>query len=91
VTNSVLKAYTLSKSKALVVQKVAQQSVQRAPDAGDSGAIPSLFLRLSIFPVGRRSAALCWLLPHPPNFWDFKEKFPSGASPFPSRVGSFIF
>jgi hypothetical protein len=30
---------------------------QRAPDAGDSGAIPSLFLRLSIFPVGRRSAA----------------------------------
>jgi len=28
-----------------------------APDAGDSGAIPSLFLRLSIFPVGRRSAA----------------------------------
>ena len=30
---------------------------KRAPDAGDSGAIPSLFLRLSIFPVGRRSAA----------------------------------
>ena len=29
---------------------------KRAPDAGDSGAIPSLFLRLSIFPVGRRSA-----------------------------------
>jgi len=29
----------------------------RAPDAGDSGAIPSIFLRLSIFPVGRRSAA----------------------------------
>ncbi len=28
-----------------------------APDAGDSGAIPSLFLRLSIFPVGRRPAA----------------------------------
>jgi hypothetical protein len=24
-------------------------------------------------------------------FWDFKEKFPSGASPFPSRVGSFVF
>ncbi len=30
---------------------------KRAPDAGDSGAIPSLFLRLIIFPVGRRSAA----------------------------------
>jgi len=30
---------------------------KRAPDAGDSGAIPSLFLRLSFFPVGRRSAA----------------------------------
>jgi len=30
---------------------------KRAPDAGDSGAIPSSFLRLSIFPVGRRSAA----------------------------------
>jgi hypothetical protein len=30
---------------------------KRAPDAGDSGAIPSLFLRLSLFPVGRRPAA----------------------------------
>jgi hypothetical protein len=30
---------------------------KRAPDAGDSGAIPSIFLRLVIFPVGRRSAA----------------------------------
>ena len=30
---------------------------KRAPDAGDSGAIPSLFLRLSIFPVGQRPAA----------------------------------
>ena len=30
---------------------------KRAPDAGDSGAIPSIFLRLSIFPVGRLSAA----------------------------------
>jgi len=30
---------------------------KRAPDAGDSGAIPSSFLRLSIFPGGRRSAA----------------------------------
>ena len=26
---------------------------KRAPDAGDSGAIPSLFLRLILFPVGR--------------------------------------
>jgi len=30
---------------------------KRAPDAGDSGAIPSSFLRLSIFPIGRRPAA----------------------------------
>ncbi len=30
---------------------------KRAPDAGDSGAIPSLFLRLIIFPVGRRPSA----------------------------------
>ena len=30
---------------------------QRAPDAGDSAQISSSFLRLSIFPVGRRSAA----------------------------------
>jgi hypothetical protein len=30
---------------------------KRAPDAGESGAIPSIFLRLIIFPVGRRSAA----------------------------------
>jgi len=30
---------------------------KRAPDAGDSGAIPGIFLRLSIFPVGRRPAA----------------------------------
>ena len=29
---------------------------KRAPDAGDSGAISSIFLRLSIFPVGRRDA-----------------------------------
>jgi len=33
------------------------QPTKRAPDAGDSGAIPSLSLRLSIFPVGQRSAA----------------------------------
>ena len=30
---------------------------KRAPDAGESGAIPSLFLRLGIFPGGRRPAA----------------------------------
>ena len=35
----------------------ASHPTKRAPDAGDSGAIPSIFLRLSIFPVGRRSAA----------------------------------
>jgi len=34
-----------------------KRPTKRAPDAGDSGAIPSHFLRLSIFPVGRRSAA----------------------------------
>ncbi len=34
-----------------------RRPTKRAPDAGDSGAIPSLFPRLSIFPVGRRSAA----------------------------------
>jgi hypothetical protein len=30
---------------------------KRAPDAGESGAIPSIFLRFILFPVGRRSAA----------------------------------
>jgi len=30
---------------------------KRAPDAGDSAAFSSIFLRLSIFPIGRRSAA----------------------------------
>ena len=30
---------------------------KRAPDAGESGAIPSIFLRLILFPVGRRPAA----------------------------------
>jgi hypothetical protein len=34
-----------------------RRPTKRAPDAGDSGAIPSLFLRLSIFPIGRRPAA----------------------------------
>jgi len=37
--------------------QVKSKPTKRAPDAGDSGAIPSIFLRLSIFPVGRRSAA----------------------------------
>ncbi len=36
---------------------VKSRRTKRAPDAGDSGAIPSLFLRLSFFPVGRRPAA----------------------------------
>ncbi len=31
----------------------ANSPTKRAPAAGDSGAIPSLFLRLIIFPVGR--------------------------------------
>jgi RimJ/RimL family protein N-acetyltransferase len=49
-------------SKKVRSLREAQQSVpedrgDNAPDAGDSGAIPSLFLRLSIFPVGRRPAA----------------------------------
>jgi len=43
-----------SASKSYEIQK---RLTKRAPDAGDSGAIPSLFLRLSIFPVGRRPAA----------------------------------
>jgi hypothetical protein len=30
-----------------------RQPTKRAPDAGDSAQIPSSFLRLSIFPVGR--------------------------------------
>jgi len=34
-----------------------RQAANKAPDAGESGAIPSLFLRLSIFPVGRCPAA----------------------------------
>jgi hypothetical protein len=41
------KASSMAKSK----------PTKRAPDAGESGAIPSIFLRLSIFPVGRRPAA----------------------------------
>ena len=39
------------------VFQVKSVPTKRAPDAGESGAIPSIFLRLSIFPVGRRSAA----------------------------------
>jgi hypothetical protein len=34
-----------------------RHSLTLPPDAGDSGAIPSIFLRLSLFPVGQRSAA----------------------------------
>jgi hypothetical protein len=37
--------------------KKEKRLTKRAPDAGDSGAIPSIFLHLSIFPVGRRPAA----------------------------------
>ena len=46
-SNNLQTLYTLSKPRL----------TKRAPDAGDSGAIPSLFLRLSIFPVGRCPAA----------------------------------
>jgi hypothetical protein len=42
---------------ALVFRKGSDQQAgcptKRAPDAGESGAIPSLFLRLSIFLAGR--------------------------------------
>jgi len=34
-----------------------RQPTKRAPDAGESGAIPSIFLRLIIFHIGRRPAA----------------------------------
>ncbi len=34
-----------------------RRPTKRAPDAGDSGEISGSFLRLSIFPIGRRSAA----------------------------------
>ena len=37
--------------------KRAGYPTKHAPDAGDSAQISSSFLRLSIFPVGRRSAA----------------------------------
>ena len=33
--------------------KQAGYPTKRAPDAGDSAAFPSIFLRLSIFPIGR--------------------------------------
>ena len=55
---------------------------KRAPDAGDSGAIPSSFLRLSTFPVGRRSAA------HPSagnaNRWATGERYNKLHEIFPS-------
>ncbi len=57
-------------SKSVPVDK--NRLTKRAPDAGESGVIPSLFLRLIIFPVGRRSAA------RPSagnaNRWAFSEK-----------------
>src|SRR5258706_4979665 len=56
-TNFILKAYTLSKGKALAGQKVAQQSVHPVTllvrggrlDAGDSAAFSSIFLASSFF------------------------------------------
>jgi len=41
----------------LEVSFTQKRPTKRAPDAGDSGAIPSIFLRLSLFPIGQRSAA----------------------------------
>ena len=49
-----IKNVSIYKLASLAQQK---RPTKHAPDAGDSGAIPSLFLRLSLFPVGRRSAA----------------------------------
>ena len=42
--------------KEVGVDKTKSHPTKRAPDAGDSAQISSSFLRLSIFPVGRRSA-----------------------------------
>jgi len=36
---------------------VSSNPTKRAPDAGDSAAFSSLFLRLNLFPIGRRPAA----------------------------------
>ena len=40
-----------------IVPKVKNCPTKRAPDAGDSGDLSGSFLRLNIFPIGRRSAA----------------------------------
>jgi len=40
-----------------ITSVTSKRPTKRAPDAGDSGAIPSIFLRHIIFPVGRRPAA----------------------------------
>jgi len=45
--------YKVKASEPCTTQK---RPTKHAPDAGDSGAIPSSFLRLSIFLGGRRSA-----------------------------------
>lgn len=37
--------------------KVKDCPTKHAPDAGDSAAFPSSFLRLNLFPIGRRPAA----------------------------------
>ncbi len=49
-----LKSYCFTERRTKLPKK---RPTKRAPDAGDSGAIPSIFLRLNIFPVGRRPAA----------------------------------
>ena len=51
---------TRCKTRRVCFQTASESSIQshptkRAPDAGDSAHIPSSFLRLSLFPVGRMS------------------------------------
>lgn len=43
-----------------IKSNTAQQSVQRAPDAGDSAAISGSFLRLSLFPWTVRLGQAGW-------------------------------
>jgi len=54
------KCHTICKLETVrnvVEHQIKSVPTKRAPDAGESGVIPSIFLRLSIFPVGRRPAA----------------------------------
>jgi hypothetical protein len=56
---------------------------KRAPDAGESGAIPSIFLRLIIFPVGRHPAAR----PSAGNASRWQELAVNHSSSFKNQVG----